>query len=221
MRASMESLQPNSISNLLLWRNVSKDSIQFNWDIGQLQRTGKRWKDDEEITLTTNIWTIHGFYVWDGRSSHVIFRSTRTSYTTINGPACSSVRLCQVSSSIPFLPTLLPLITPKRPQITPERSQIMHLGLFCNLQGVFKLDSWPNNFSSLPLPKKTESKSALLRPKPEQNSNWPQLWFVQILHIGLLRRFVSFIAWSSSAILSSQYIQKYFLATYLDEMMDR
>ena len=124
MRASMESLQPNSISNLLLWRNVSKDSIQFNWDIGQLQRTGKRWKDDEEITLTTNIWTIHGFYVWDGRSSHVIFRSTRTSYTTINGPACSSVRLCQVSSSIPFLPTVLPLITPKRPQITPERSQI-------------------------------------------------------------------------------------------------
>ena len=154
MRASMESLQPNSISNLLLWRNVSKDSIQFNWDIGQLQRTGKRWKDDEEITLTTNIWTIHGFYVWDGRSSHVIFRSTRTSYTTINGLSCSSVRLCQVSSSIPFLPTVLPLITPKRPQITPERSQIMHLGLFCNLQGVFKLDSWPNNFSSLPLPKK-------------------------------------------------------------------
>ena len=45
-------------------------------------------------------------------------------FTTINGPVCSYVRLCQVSSSILFLSTLLPLITPERPQITPERSQI-------------------------------------------------------------------------------------------------
>ena len=137
----MESLQPNSISNLLLWRNVSKDSIQFNWDIGQLQRTGKRWKDDEEITLTTNIWTIHGFMcemvappmLFSGPRGPLIQQSADMSVRT---SVCAkfllqffSFQRCFPSSpqNVPRSPQNVPKSpknVPERPHITQEHPQL-------------------------------------------------------------------------------------------------
>ena len=157
----MESLQPNSISNLLLWRNVSKDSIQFNWDIGQLQRTGKCWKDDEETTLTTNIWTIHGF-MCEMVAPPMFFSGPR-------GPFYNNQRTCLfVRPSVPsFFFNSFPFnaASPHYPRRFPDHPRTFPNHPRMSQNGPIS----PKNIPSSP---QNTPECSQITPRPPQNCHW-------------------------------------------------